>query len=723
MRRSLGGARRLLTSDGPGGSVIRGLLPAAVALLMVLGFLSWQGLQQGLYGSRFGLRLLTLAAIAVIGALLLYFAHRLDRNEMARRETEDELRRSSRYFELSRDLVCTLGFDGYFKQLNAAWTKTLGWSESELRARPCAEFVHPDDRRVTEREHTRLASGGLTVGFVNRYATKDGGWRWIDWRAMAIVEDRLIYGSARDVTQRNEAEAALEASERQTRQILQTAHDAFISIDERGLITDWNPQAQASFGWSRDEVLGHELASVIIPESHRDAHRRGIERFVATGRAHVLGKRLELTAIHRDGHEFPVELTISALQTDGGYAFHAFLRDITERRQVERAKDEFVSIVSHELRTPLTSIRGSLGLLAGGVLGRRARKAERMLQIALENTDRLVRLINDILDIERIDSDKVDMHEQRCDAAELIERAIQGVAQIAADAQVRLTAEAAPVALLADPDMVLQTLTNLISNAVKFSPPGSTVRISSQGRGEEVLFEVADRGRGIPSENLESIFERFAQVDASDSREKGGTGLGLAICRKIVELHGGRIWVRSELGIGSTFSFVLPAPVTEGDPVRAGAPDRAIGSRDDAFRVLIVEDDPSLAEVLIAIFDRHGVECIATNDGREAIELCLRMLPDLLVLDIGLPEVDGFEVVDRLHRDERLNAMPIVVYTARDIEDADRERLTLGSITEFLTKGHVTPAEFERRVMKLLVPPHTTFDSEACREPEAHPAG
>jgi len=186
----------LWTSDGPGGSVMRRLLPTAIIALMVLGFLSWQGVQQELYGSRFGLRLLTVAAIGLIGGLLWYFARWLDRNEAVRREVEAKLLRSSRYFDLSRDLVCTAGFDGVLKQLNPAWTLTLGWSDAELRSRPFVEFVHPDDREMTERESAGLARGDVTVDFVNRYATKDGGWRWIDWKAIAIVQEGLIYASS-----------------------------------------------------------------------------------------------------------------------------------------------------------------------------------------------------------------------------------------------------------------------------------------------------------------------------------------------------------------------------------------------------------------------------------------------------------------------------------------------------------------------------------------------
>jgi len=175
----------------------------------------------------------------------------------------------------------------------------------------------------------------VTVDFVNRYTTKDGGWRWIDWRASANLEDGLIYASARDVTERKVAEAAAEVSERQTDQILETAHDAFVSLDSRGAITVWNSRAAAIFGWSPDEVLGRDMADVLIPEGHRDGHRRGIERFLATGESQILGRLLELTVLHRDGYEFLVELTISALESSDGYSFNAFMRDITARKQAQ----------------------------------------------------------------------------------------------------------------------------------------------------------------------------------------------------------------------------------------------------------------------------------------------------------------------------------------------------------------------------------------------------
>jgi len=232
--------------------------------------------------------------------------------------------------------------------------------------------------------------------------------------------------------------------------------------------------------------------------------------------------------------------------------------DAAARREIAKLKDEFVSIVAHELRTPLTSIRGSLGLLASGRLNGTP-QAQRMLEIAAQNSDRLVRLINDMLDLDRLQSGRLELKPARVEVARLVEQSMDAVEGAAAGVQVTLEARIDPgLDVWADPDRVVQVLVNLLSNAAKFSPPGAVVEVVAEDRGEQALFQVRDRGRGIPADKLDAIFERFRQVDSSDARDKGGTGLGLAICRSIVQQHGGRVWVASEWGKGSTFFFTLP---------------------------------------------------------------------------------------------------------------------------------------------------------------------
>ncbi len=233
--------------------------------------------------------------------------------------------------------------------------------------------------------------------------------------------------------------------------------------------------------------------------------------------------------------------------------------DVTERRALDRMKDEFISTVSHELRTPLTALRAALGLVSSGSLDAKPEKMKQMVEIALGNTDRLVRLVNDILDLERIGSGKAQLHSTMSSAEDLLRRAAELQSVAASKAHIQFAIQAEGVNVWADPDRVLQMLTNLIGNAIKFSPNGGEIHLVARNLGDnEARIEVHDQGRGIPEDKLEVIFERFQQVDASDSRAMGGTGLGLAICRSIVQQHGGRIWAESAPGRGASFFFTLP---------------------------------------------------------------------------------------------------------------------------------------------------------------------
>jgi PAS domain S-box-containing protein len=630
-------------------------------------------------------------------------------------------------------------------------------------------------------------------------------------RRLAVVNREL----QAEVAERALARDALARLSRQNELILDAAAEGIYGIDPDGYTLFLNPAAARMLGRDPAEAIGRPFEAVLGLGAAEGGGEwvNPVRATLATGQA----RETRDGAFRRaDGSSFPVEYASTPMVEDGRITGAVVtFRDVTERREVERMKDEFVSVVSHELRTPLTSIRGSLGLLAAGKVGEIPEKGRRMLEIAVQNTDRLVRLINDILDIERIESGSVTMELRRVDAAELVEQSAEVMTAMAERAGVRLTASADAHPLEADPDRILQVLTNLISNAVKFSPPGAEVAVTAAREGREVAFRVRDRGRGIPADRLESIFERFQQVDSSDAREKGGTGLGLAISRSIVQQHGGRIRVESVPGEGSTFTFTLPAAmqtlepaahaegegplvlVCDDDPsvvtvveeILRGWGYRTVGVHDgdaavreatrlhpDAIlldmmmpgmtgadtlralrqrsetrsipvvilsalkpmprvqrarevvdwvekpfqeesllhaleeavsvrwkprRVLLVEDDPDLSRVLLEVFSRHGVEALHAASGVEAVDAVRRAGPDLIVLDLGLPHGDGYWVVEALRGDDGLQAIPLVVYTARELDEEDRERLRLGH-TEFLTKGRVSPDEFEKRVVSLL---------------------
>ena len=684
MRKWPTGLPGLLGSVGPGGTLVRRLLPGAVAVFGAVGILRWQGEQHGLYGTKVGVVLMTAVAITGLAGLVWRFGRRLDQDESARLGTEQEQRRSARYVELARDLVCTAGFDGYFQQLNAAWTKALGWSESELRSRPFLEFVHPDDREQTESVAAQLGTGGTTVDFVNRYEAKDGTWRWLDWSAIGDPEEGVIYASARDITQRKAAEAARETSERQTRQVIETAHDAFVSIDSGGLIVDWNPQAEATFGWSHEEAVGRDLAATIVPEAHRGAHRRGIEHFLATGEGPVLGKRLELTALHRDGHEFAVELTISALETEDGYTFNAFLRDITERKRFQeelvsahdkaleasRQKSEFLANMSHEIRTPMNGVVGMTELLLETEL---TPEQEQYAEMARTSSEALVAVVNDILDLSKIESGKLELDCSDFRPGELVEDVCELLAPSALAKGLEFSTfveHGLPAVVKGDEIRVRQVLMNLVSNAVKFTSEGE-VNVRALPQDEEgtarVCFEVKDTGIGIDPEHIDRLFESFAQADTSTTRRFGGTGLGLAITRQLAEMMGGEISVTSEPGMGSTFRATLPVKHSSMAAEEVGAfeprPDL------ESVRVIVVDDNPTNR----FIFEHHttawGMEVVTAADGREGLTLMRaaagRGEPfEVALVDMRMPGLNGIELAREVRADPALIRTHLVLLSS-----------------------------------------------------------
>ncbi|MEH2053201.1 ATP-binding protein [Nostoc sp.] len=375
-------------------------------------------------------------------------------------------------------------------------------------------------------------------------------------RTAELIRVNQQLQSQLDERQRTQGE--LRFSQARFARILDIADDAIISINGFQSITLFNQGAEKIFGYSAQEVIGKGL-DLLLPQRFFQVHRQHVVDFGQSPNvARRMGERREIYGRRKDGTEFPAEASISKIDMSEEMFYTVILRDITERKQIERMKDEFVSVVSHELRTPLTSIHGSLGMLASGLLTTDSEQGKRLLQIATDSSERLVRLINDILDIERIESGKAKMEPEICNVVDLIVQAVNVIQPLADKAGVKVSISALSGQVWADSDRIVQTLTNLLSNAIKFSSAGSTVCLEAQKHGDEVLLTVKDPGRGIPTDKLESIFERFQQVDSSDSRNHDGTGLGLAICKSIMQQHGGRIWAESALGEGSTFYVTLP---------------------------------------------------------------------------------------------------------------------------------------------------------------------
>jgi PAS domain S-box-containing protein len=495
------------------------------------------------------------------------------------RAAEATLRESeARYRQLvegSLGMVCTHDLRGNLLTINTHGADTVGRSVEEMAGHNLTEFIVPEKRDQLPAYLKKIGETGEAQGMLH-LSHKDGEVRAVAYRnKLIVVPGRAPYvlGFGVDITEQVRAEGRLRTLTRQSDSILASVGDGIFGIDLDGRVTFVNAAATQMLGYKQEEMLGHVMHNLIhhtrvdgtLYDSVDSPIRKSLTNFDTVRVSNEIFWR-------KDGTSFPVEY-VARPQIDSQSSDSEGLRplgvvvaftDTTERRALDRMKDEFISTVSHELRTPLTSLRGALGLLAGGALANRPEKTQQMLEIAISNSDRLVRLVNDILDLERISSGKTELHSTMCSAEDLLRRAA-GVQQARTPRpNIRIFFAAHGVNVWADADRILQTLNNLLSNAIKFSPPGSEVHLTARNLDDsEAIIEVRDQGRGIPADKLEHIFDRFQQGDASDSRALGGTGLGLAICRSIVNQHGGRIWATSMEGQGTTFHFTLPTkPIT-----------------------------------------------------------------------------------------------------------------------------------------------------------------
>ena len=437
----------------------------------------------------------------------------------------------------------------------------LGWLAARVVTRPLDQLAA--DARGLEaggalrqqsepyREVAQL--GGALRSMVRNVQQKESALRDLNASLERRVEERTA--ALRETFEH------VRESERRIQTILESSPDPFIAVDFNGCITDWNSRAEALFGWRRTEVVGRPVVEVLVPERFRAASEKALRTMASAAAMSQAGVTLERIVVDRDGREIEVELRGGVVNSGKLQLLCAFVQDISQRKEIDRLKTEFVSTVSHELRTPLTAVYGSLRLLAGGVAGQLPAQGRQLLEMSTRSCERLIRLINDVLDVERIASGRLSLRQEPLDLRPLVARAIHDTGPYARElgVGVRLDEAGAPVLpVVADGDRIIQVVVNLLSNAAKYSPRGDEVLVTLGAQGGRARVSVVDHGPGIPPEFRPRVFERFAQADASDRREKGGTGLGLNICRSIVTAHGGSIGFDSEPGVRTEFWFELP---------------------------------------------------------------------------------------------------------------------------------------------------------------------
>ncbi len=418
--------------------------------------------------------------------------------------------------------------------------------------------VHPKDLLLVKNTLRAGHGQGRSWEIIYRLLTPDSKVKYLECRGEPTVDSEgkvlRVFETIMDVSDRIQAQKSLQRSEQQLKLITDALPVLIAYIDNQQRYCYNNRTYETWYGKSRSSLQGQPIKE-IVGEDNYQKMLPYVEMALAGKTATFENQR-----IVEKGKSYWMSATyIPDFDSNGEVkGFFSMVEDITDRKAVEQMKSEFISIASHEMRTPLTSIHGVVKLLCAGRLGELSESGTKMADMALRNSDRLKCLVNDILDLERMESGRDSIEKQKCDSAELIQQAIDTTRSMAVEQGVGLESNSQSVEFYGDRDRLVQTLINLIGNAIKFSTADSKVSISSRLENNNVLFAVKDRGRGIPTDKLETIFERFQQVDASDSRKKGGTGLGLAICRHIVEQHRGKIWVESVYGEGSTFFFSLP---------------------------------------------------------------------------------------------------------------------------------------------------------------------
>lgn len=707
-----------------------------------------------------------------------------------------------RFFTLSLDMLCIAGFDGYFRELNPMWEKTLGFTVEELKTKPFIEFVHPEDQEATIAEATKIMTTGEdVVSFENRYLCKDGSYKWLLWSSTVSMEEQLYYAVARDITERKQAEVHY-------RDLYENAPDMMAVVDlVSSNILECNQTLADVIGRSKEEIVGNSFLELYASESI-DAAQQTSQAFVETGevirqertlrradgstidvllqatpmrdetgkivasrstwrdvtkqkeaeRALASQEALYRTLIEAapqiiwvadaDGqvallnkawHEFSGRTDAESLGTrwaealhpedlpdvlakweraynhgetysgecrfqakDGSYETFIFIgtpvRDdsgkiinwvgintnIADRVQAEialqeakdaaeyanRAKSEFLATMSHELRTPLNAIIGFSEILRDEILGAINDEQKELILDVHTSGNHLLSMINDILDLSKIEAGKMDLQLETFSVKEAVTEVNTIVNALANRKQIQLSLELnQDVWIEADKIKFKQILYNLLSNAVKFTDERGKITTKFEVSGSALLGSVTDTGVGISAQDRAKLFQPFTQLDASSTRAHSGTGLGLALTNRLIQLHGGKIWVDSAIDEGSTFSFTFPLHQQE-QQVEVAVPDASTSETADVSgnnrTILVAEDNEQAAQLLGIYLTEAGYQVEYATDGEEAIAKAAEIHPFAITLDILLPKKDGWQVLREMKTKPNLQLIPVIIVSVTE---------------------------------------------------------
>jgi PAS domain S-box-containing protein len=567
--------------------------------------------------------------------------------------------------------------------------------------------LHPEDRPRFARESADAIDGLRPFDSEFRVIHPNGAIRHL--KSVARITRDLdgqavrMHGVTVDITLIKRADERFHLA-------IESAPTGMLMMDRAGLMVLVNAQVEKLFGYSRDELLGRHI-EMLVPERFQGHHPEFREEFFSAPKARPMGAGRDLYGLRKDGSEVPVEIGLNPLHTSEGDFVLSSIVDLSQRREIDRLRSDFVSTVSHELRTPLTSISGSLGLLQSGAMGSLSDKAAGMVRIAYKNSERLARIINDILDIGKLEAGQLTLNLVSIQLSDLLQQSLEINSAYAEKYQVRFLMNGGPSddRVMADPDRLMQVVTNLLSNAAKFSPPGADVIVRILPGVTTVRVEVEDSGPGIPEAFRGHIFEKFAQADASPTRRFEGTGLGLSIARKLVEAMGGSIGFTTMVGRGTVFhlelrrtdaeSIVLPKAFLSATAVHRVLLDTvnppAMGAQTALPRMLFVEDDEDLISVIGASLASKA-RVVPARSLQEAEQLLRDEHFELVVLDQSLPDGSGLSLVERIPEIVK-RILPTVILLA-----TDPPRSVHANVAAVLVKSQVSAAQAAATILSYL---------------------